>query len=265
MTNTATQNKVCQTTHCKNEIVPTGKRGRPAVYCPACKPAAAGAKNGSTRPWRVDDDGISAVSEHLGLTLPVYIRGSKGVSRLGGYHGVRFGFEIHKSLESIQRYHYITVSSRQTPDQASRAICHEMTHAMQYERDPENFFKNYKKETVARRCRASNRTSAAHARYEAIPYEVEARKNENLHLMVATCAAANVGWSMREWSRNPRIVGASKNAGVVVRKGLYTLTENAPARVEEAQKVWDDKAATEVARLEGRLPLPKQPVWSFIG
>lgn len=269
MTNTATKPKgaqptKCLTDTCDNMIVPTGKKGRPPLYCPACKPAAAGAKNGSTRPWRVDDDGVAAIAKHLNLQHPVYIKGSKGISRLGAYHGLRFGMEIHKSLPPLQKYHLVTVSARVTPEQASRTICHEMTHAAQAERDPD-FHKKYKKEMVTRRCRSGNRSTSAHARYEAIPYEREAQKNEGLHDTVAVCAAPNTGWSMKVWDKNPRIVGASKHKGVVVRKGLYSLTENAPVRIAAAQEAWENEAEQEVARLEGRLPLPKQPVWTLVG
>lgn len=261
---TTTTTKTCKTPHCTNEIVPSGKPGRPKAYCDACKPAAAGASNGSTRPWRVNDEGIAAVAKHLGLTKPVYVKGTKGISLLGAYHGLRFGLELHKSLPLTDEYHLITVSARLTPEQASRVICHEMTHAAQRERDPESG-KKYAKEMAQRRCKSKTRSASAHARYESMAYEVEARKNEALHDTVAACALPNVGWSMRPWDKNPRIVGASKEAGVVIRKGLFSLSENAPERMAAAEVAWSEEAEQEIARLEGRLPLPKHPVWSLVG
>lgn len=270
MTNTAKTTtstpavRICKSTHCTNPIVPTGKRGRPAVYCPSCKPAAAGATNGSTRPWRVDYDGVAAVAKHLGLTLPVYIKGTKGINRLGTYRGTRFGMEIHKSLPPAQKFHLITVAARLTPEQASRVICHEMTHAAQRERDPESG-KKYAQEMVKRRCKSNTRSAAAHARYEGMAYEVEARKNEALHDTVASCALANTGWQMKPWDKNPRIIAASKEVGVAIRPGLLTLTAEQPVRMEQAQEAWQQEAEREIARLEGRLPLPTQPVWTLVG
>jgi hypothetical protein len=264
----------CKSPYCDSIIVPTGKRGRPPVYCPDCKPASAGATNGATAPWRVDDEGLARAAEHLGLTKPIHVKRSKGVSLLGTYRQIRNytretdgGYKsatVHKALPEYVECHVVTVSARLTPDQASRVIWHELTHAAQRERDPESGIK-YSREVKNRRC-INKSTPAAHARYESIPYEVEARKNEALHDTVGSIATSNTGWSMGLWQVNPRITAATVH-GVVIQNGLLNLIAGTAERLREAHAAWDETGATELAALEGKMltPLPKTPVWSLVG
>jgi len=248
MNTTTDTTKTCATDGCTNVIQLTGKRGRPVTKCPDCRDNRQRAKSGNSAPWRLDDDMLAAAVKHFGLVRPVYVRRSKGVRLLGAYKGTRLGCQLNAAAEPVTTYHYITVSARLTDDQASRVLWHELTHAAQAERDP-LFHKKYQTALRDSRAKSTQRSGAAHARYESLPWEVEARKNEGLHDTVGSLTLPNTGWTLPVWRKNPRIMVGTTN-GVAVGGDLFRITADAPERVTAAQKAWTEEAQATLAAIE---------------
>jgi hypothetical protein len=117
-------------------------------YCDDCRDTAA--------PWRLDEEAVLRACKLLGITKPVEIRRTSGNNTAGKYRGV-----------NARGVHVITVAARISPKMASQTIWHELTHAMQSERD-ENFRSNYGK-------------SVRSVGYMKSPYEREAKANEENH------------------------------------------------------------------------------------
>lgn len=281
--------RICKAPGCTNPaLTRNGRVGRYPKFCAAHKPSSAGATNGKVAPWRISDENIATACEALGITMPVYVKRSKGHNLLGAYKGIksnrlavpakgdptRLLHGVHASLPEDWEGHVITVSARLTDEQASRTIWHELTHAAQAERDP-LFRKKYGREMKKAKCKSAVWGSAkAHARYEAIPYEVEARKNEGCHDTICALALPNKVAKMREWERHSRIVVVANggtayewtdaDSGAFTRGGLDRLTDDAAERIAAAQEAWDNGAAEALTLLENP-PLPKQPVWTLVG
>jgi hypothetical protein len=96
----------------------------------------------------------------LGISLPVRVRKTAGKRVAGRHYGIQ-------TANNGSRYHYITVAARLTPEQASRTLWHEMTHAAQYEQDP-HFTMTYTAQRLI-------------FGYRDCPLEVEAKANEEYH------------------------------------------------------------------------------------
>jgi hypothetical protein len=163
-----------------------------ARYCPDCRDAAA--------PWRVDDEALARACERLGLIARVVVRRVSTRNLAGRYHGIRIPDEAPSDPEEVARmsdeeidgwmHHLITISSTLTPAAASRALWHELTHAAQFERDPELYSREYKREQ--REARALGRQGVPYAAaYRSISFEVEAKANEELHDLVEPLTRAN--------------------------------------------------------------------------
>ncbi len=130
--------------------------------------------------WTLDQAALDRAIEFFGLKLNVKIgtHGRNGSTR-GTYSMMPTGGSVKTSGKKIYGldtatgfFHKIQVKSYLTPEQASRTLWHELTHAMQAERtiarggSPREIFTSWK---------ASDRG----VRYENKPKEVEARSYED--------------------------------------------------------------------------------------
>lgn len=167
-------------------------------YCDDCRDTAA--------PWRADPDAIEFARQHLGISVNVIVRRTATRKLLGRYHGIRLLSDAPRDPAVIDTltddqlnsymHHYITVGARQTPESASRTLWHEMTHAAQYERDPDEYVAEYARQLAeAKRLAASGAVSYVKA-YRMISFEIEAKANEDLHYTLRPLTVANKRASM---------------------------------------------------------------------
>lgn len=143
-------------------------RGRPPLRCPACKAAK---PEGAT--WRLAPDALERVQAQFGLTHPLYVRRTSGRQQKGTYRGLDLGLCLSKTLEPLQTYHVICISSTLDPDMAARTLLHEACHAKQHEADPSAL------RGAAQRYRGHRRSVEQYMRYRNEPTEVEARAAES--------------------------------------------------------------------------------------
>lgn len=161
-------------------------------YCDDCRDTSA--------PWRVDPDGLARACEHLNITVRVDIRRTATRKLLGRYHGVKIPDDAPRDHAVIDQMtdeeldalmsHYITVSARLTPEAASRTLWHELTHAAQYERDPNYYVEQYTKELQEAK-RLANNGFPYNRAYRMISFEIEAKANEELHYTLCSLTKAN--------------------------------------------------------------------------
>lgn len=139
--------------------------------------------------FHIDQAALAKAKAHFGLKLPVEIKlngrvgNTLGIYRLSpkGSGVIVKGGRIY-GLDSADRLvHEITLKSYLTPEKAGESLYHELTHAMQAERElarlPEGL-------TVAEKFRKRTALHAAknkYIRYEDKPCEREARKSEALN------------------------------------------------------------------------------------
>lgn len=161
-------------------------------YCDDCRDTRA--------PWRVDDDNLLAACDHLGLSVSVDIRRTATRKLLGRYHGIKIPDDAPRDPDVVAQMsddeinalmrHRITISARLTPEAASRTLWHELTHASQYERDPEYYVQQYAKEL--REAKALAATGMPYNKaYRMISFEIEAKANEELHYTLFPLTLAN--------------------------------------------------------------------------
>ena len=182
------------------------------IHCGDCRDTGA--------PWRPDERNILIAAEHLGISVGIVVRRSATRRLLGRYHGIKLTRDAIRDAavvatmrdEDVDKmmFHYITVSARLTPDAASRVLWHEITHAAQYERDPEHYTTRYAKELRDAK-RIAARTGIPFERlYRMISFEVEAKANEDNHHSVCALTLANRRASMpalkKPHSRVARVV-----------------------------------------------------------
>lgn len=161
-------------------------------YCDDCRDTSA--------PWRVDTDNLARACDHLGVTVRVNIRRTATRRLLGRYHGIKVPDDAPRDPAVIDTMteeqidalmtHYITASARLTPEAASRTLWHELTHAAQYERDPNYYVEQYAKELREARRLADNGIPFNRA-YRMISFEIEAKANEDLHYTMFSLTKAN--------------------------------------------------------------------------
>jgi len=150
-------------------------------YCENCRLTAA--------PWRVDPVNLERAYEVLGLEVSARIRFTKAQNIRGRYYGMELVKDIRSISESEDEdeamlsmmYHNIRVIHRLMPEDASRVIWHELTHALQYERDPEGYRENYKRECRKAIALAQSHVVSEFEAYLRIPQETEAKANEHYH------------------------------------------------------------------------------------
>lgn len=162
-------------------------------YCDDCRDTAA--------PWRVNHDNIDIACDYLDIDVPVYIRRAATRELLGRYHGIKLRDNAPRDMEVVSQmtddelnsfmYHKITISTRLTPEAASRALWHELTHAAQYQRDPDYYVEQYAKELKQARAIAASGVMPFTKAYRLISFEIEAKANEELHYTMCSLTLAN--------------------------------------------------------------------------
>ncbi len=124
-------------------------------------------------PWTLDERAIQEAREFLGITRPVTLKVINHASRTMGEHRVTVGPNGVRQTIAIKGW--------LSPEDASRTLWHELTHAAQTERAlarlPEGLSG---RETIAHLKRQPERGYRS-VRYERKPIEVEAREHEAMH------------------------------------------------------------------------------------
>lgn len=141
-------------------------------YCPDCAITLV--------PWRVDADAVNRAREILGIILPVRITAVSKDNPIGEYFAPIVTRDKMRSESSKFAYHPIKIAKRLSAEAASRCIWHEMTHAAQWEHEPA-FEEQYRLlEAEARRLAERMGVNFLEA-YRMIPFELEAKANEEYH------------------------------------------------------------------------------------
>lgn len=112
---------------------------------------------GAPAPWSLDHVAIEHAQHHLGLQHPVKVNLVDGTN--GQYHGL-----------NEDGHHEIDLVRWLNPESASKQLWHEMTHAVQHERDP------YAWSQVT-----DNNQDQGFDQYRNHPEEIEARQQADLH------------------------------------------------------------------------------------
>lgn len=150
-------------------------------YCDDCR---------DTAMWRPNYDGIEVATKRLNISVPVVIRRVSTNRLLGRYHGIKLRDDHPTDMDVIMEmsddelqqymYHFVTVSSRLTPERASRVLWHELTHASQFE-NVEDYTALYNEEYACVKEAAAEIGVPLAAAYKLISFEIEAAKNERRH------------------------------------------------------------------------------------
>jgi hypothetical protein len=202
-----------------------------AVHCPDCRDTAA--------PWRVDEAALARACAHLGIDVQVRVRRMHGRRLRGRYHGIRLAPDAPTDpavIEAMtddelaaQIHHRITVATRLTPSVASRVLWHELTHAAQYERDPDGYVEGYARERDLVRAHCARTGEPWGVAYKRISYETEATANEGLHDDLHPLTLPNRRCTLRRLPDHPFVVGTTSG-----RLELGRLAANADARQRTA-------------------------------
>lgn len=181
-------------------------------------------------PWRLDNDALLRACDELGILLPVRVaQVSDRDDPIGLYHAPR--------RDSVDGglFHPISVVARLTAPAASRSIWHEMTHAAQWESDPD-FIDNYNRLNEAAQNVAKQNGLDYKEIYRLIPYEVEAKANEAYHDSMFPLALPNKRASMRTIRDHHRIVSV-KNGVIVKGYAAEEIERRNRGRIERARKM----------------------------
>lgn len=92
-------------------------------------PLAAAIRKPDGGGYRLDESAIEEAKEFFGLTLPVRVQFN---SRVGGTDG---NWRLSSDYIGGPNFHKIMLKSYLTPEKASETLWHELTHAMQAERE----------------------------------------------------------------------------------------------------------------------------------
>lgn len=132
--------------------------------------------------FKIDQAALAEAIALLGITLPVSVKitahGGRtlGTHRFKAMHGT---FMRDKSTDTASggMYHHICIRSWLSVEQAGRTLWHELTHAMQAERETDRNAPLREQFEGWRFCAARGRGTT----YRAKPIEVEAREHEPLN------------------------------------------------------------------------------------
>ena len=217
--------------HCTHCAAAFTGRGR---YCPDCRDTGA--------PWRVDHAALDRARAHLGIDCDVVVRRVATRKLLGRYHGARLRPDA-PSLAVAARmtdeqltgfmYHLVTVSTRLTPEHASRALWHELTHAAQYEADPDAYVEGYHAEMEDVRRVVATGVPLARA-YRAISFAVEAKANELLHDTIGSLALPNKRASLPPLKVPHARIAAVVDGRIVPGAGAEAFERFTRVSIEEA-------------------------------
>jgi hypothetical protein len=129
---------------------------------------------GAPEPWALNHEAIEKARQQLGLRMPVKVDLVQGTH--GQYHG------------TVNGQHEIDLVSWLKPESASKQLWHEMTHALQLERDP--------KAWLANRLDYWDTHAQGLGAYRDHPEEIEAREMADSHFFplvhgIKTSATSN--------------------------------------------------------------------------
>lgn len=138
---------------------------------------------GPKRTYAFNTDEVLRCAQELGLTIPIFIVQTRAlknpaVGTYGSYAGCSSYFDgIYRNYQPPVFSHYVEMASNLSHDMAGRTLIHELTHALQCERDYDfdhrKFFREYAEERRAARC-----LSSYNSNYENLRLEREPRANE---------------------------------------------------------------------------------------
>lgn len=114
-------------------------------------------QSGAPAPWSIDHVAVDHAQQHMGLQRPVKI------NLVGGTHGRYHG-------PNSDGYHEIDLVHWLSPESASKQLWHEMTHALQNERDPNAWSQV-----------TDNNQDQGFGHYRSHPEEIEAREVAESH------------------------------------------------------------------------------------
>lgn len=114
---------------------------------------------GAPEPWSLNAEAIEKARQQLGLRMPVKVDLVQGTH--GQYHG------------TVNGQHEIDLVSWLNPESASKQLWHEMTHALQLERDPKAWLEN--------RLNYWDTHAQGLGAYQNHPEEIEAREMADSH------------------------------------------------------------------------------------
>ena len=207
-----------------------------STHCHDCRDTSA--------PWRVDEDALERARILLGMVVPARVRRMKGKALRGRYRGIKLAPEAPRDPNVIAAtdddalnalmYHNITVAVRLTPEAASRTIWHEMTHAAQYERDPDAYVEGYKRENAMAKAIAARTGTHLSRVYQHISFETEAKANESLHYTRFPLAVANKRCELPHQAGHPFVVAAHRGHLVL-----------GPRHAEYERRIRDDITAAQ--------------------
>lgn len=138
-------------------------------------------------PWRKNERAIREAIELFGLTLPVEIKltshaggryGAHTLHPVGGQVRVHNG-RIYWAETATGLVHRITVKAWRSAEEASRTLWHELTHAMQAERELSKLANSSIKDKLEGWRTCADRGHGLS--YSRKPLEIEAREHESFH------------------------------------------------------------------------------------
>lgn len=159
-------------------------------------------------PWRINEDALERACKILGIKHPVLVKRTASKKIAGRYYGMSSSGE-----------HSIHLSARMSPAMASQTLWHELTHAKQFEEDP-NYFKNY----------TANINNAG---YSNSFYEQEAKANEDYHVTRFSLTLANKRVNMPLVKNS--IVSYANNGDVVYDMKYFEYMTKNDIAIQEAK------------------------------
>lgn len=135
--------------------------------------------------WKVDRASLRDACEHLVIRYNVIVTSAKLPA---GVKARYCGFDyVRKNIG-----HDIRIDRCLSPEDASRCLWHEMTHASQFEDSPSTFYEEYEKyqQEYLRLMKSGSAISDA---YLSNPFEAQAKANERFHDEIGSLMIAKAG------------------------------------------------------------------------
>lgn len=150
------------------EKTPNRQRGTSAAKAP--------------RDFSIDEAALAEAIEFFGIKQPVVIRFNGRLGSVAGNHRFR-STALHSTAQDRREvgeahtYHRIMIKSYLSPENASKTLWHELTHAMQAEREAGEEAAGF---AGIRRWNQADARDRKYS-YDVRPCEIEAREHEDLH------------------------------------------------------------------------------------
>lgn len=188
-------------------------------YCPNCRD--------TSTPWRPDKAAIDRARKILGVTLEVRVITTDRDDPIGRYY--------EPVVAKGNPYHPIDIARRLSVESASRCLWHELTHAAQWEANPD-FVEDYgilEQEAI----KLAEKMNIPYAQaYRMIPFELEAKANEEYHYTKFPLMLPNLRASLPNIPDHHRI--AQVINGHIVKGHAYDEIErNVRANINKAKEI----------------------------